>query len=139
MPLSSLSPRAVVLLRTAVYAAFAAAFLGTGIAVLVREGDPLPPPWLYAGGSLLGAAALFALARLAPPRSVAVAYDEGAERAWLHAQAFGYWVAVAGFVLASNAVALGLAPFGPAFALAGMATGAAPFVHVLVAQARGRG
>lgn len=139
MSLPSLTPRTVVFVRTAIYAAFAVVFLGTGAAVLVRGAGPLPPPWLYAGGGLLGAAALFALARLAPPRSAAVAYDEGAERAWLHAQAFGYWVAVGGFVIASNAVALGLAPFGPAFVLAGMATGAAPFVHVLVAQARGRG
>ena len=88
---------------------------------------------------LLGAAALFGVALLAPPRSVEIAYDEGAERAWLHAQAFGYWVGIGGFVVASNAVAFGVLPFGQAFMLAGMATGAAPFVHVLIAQARGRG
>lgn len=139
MTLPLLTPRAVVLVRTVVYAAFAAAFLGTGVSVLLRGTAPLPPPWLHAGGGLLGAAALFALVRLSPPRSVSVAYDEGAERAWRDALAFGYWVAVVGFVVASNAVALGLAAFGPAFTMAGMATGAAPFVHVLAAQARGRG
>ena len=138
MSLPFLTPRAVGLTRTAVQAMLAATFVASGVAVLIWGFGPLPPAWFCLGVGLLGTVVLVAVPVLAPRRSSEIAYDEGARLAWLDAQAFGYWVGLGGFVVVGNAAALGLASVAQAYFVAGMATGAAPFLQVLVAQARGR-
>ncbi len=67
-------------------------------------------------------------------------HDEGADAAWLRAQAFGYWAGIASFVVLGNAAALAALPAGPAFLGASTLTASAPFIHFLICEwRRGRG
>ena len=134
MPLNSLTPRAVERARDAAYAVLGTVFAGTAIGVLTVGYEALLPAWAYAAVGVGGAAALFAVAVLAPRRSTEIAYDEGACAAWLHSQAFGYWAGIATFAAAGNAAALGVVELVPALFAAAMLTASSPFWHFLIGE-----
>ncbi|WP_308917489.1 hypothetical protein [Jannaschia sp. LMIT008] len=123
-------------IRTACYAALGLTFLTTAVWTLATQSIPPVPSPVYAVLGLAVAAILFAVSAFAPRRAVDAAYDEGADRAWLRATAFGYWVGIGATVVLGNLIALGRIPPGPAFMGAAMLMAAAPFAHFLLAEAR---
>lgn len=95
------------------------------------------PPW-FIGAVALGYVALSFIAHIRYPEKFESAWDEqntAAERASL---VFGYWAALAVFLLLLGAVLMEKVDAGVAFFWLGPVLGIGPSVHYLISVARGR-
>ena len=134
-----LTPGRITWITQAVFAALALFFLGMALGAVFAPDLGALPGWLGAPVGLIGAVLLFSAAWFAPRRAANIAFDEGYQHDWLHAQARGYWAFVFAFAIGGNLVAADILPAGRAFMACSLGAAAVPFVWFLARRWGGRG